>query len=102
MWFSKKKHKNYRTKEGYEQHYNPKSPDARENGYAPVHRDVARKKIKRDIKSYEVVHHKDGNKLNNRKSNLEVITKSEHFKKHNKVWHLLTPTGVVFDSFTKN
>ena len=99
MRFLGKKHRNYITKEGYEQHYNPKSPDARENGYAPVHRDIVRKKIKRDIKSNEVVHHKDGNKLNNRKSNLTVITKSEHFKIHNKFWHLLTPTVLVLDVF---
>jgi len=85
MWFFKKKPENYINKEGYEQHYNPKSPDARKDGYSPVHRDVARKIIKRDIEPYEVVHHKDGNKLNNKKRNLEVITRSEHYKKHNKV-----------------
>lgn len=63
--------------------FNPKSPDARENGYSPVHRDNARKKYHRDIKEGEVVHHKDGNKLNNKKNNLEILSKSEHFKKHN-------------------
>ncbi len=82
MSLFKKKHPDYKTKEGYVQHYNPKSPDARENGYSPVHRDVARKIVKRDIGPDEVVHHKDGNKLNNKKSNLEVITRSEHYKKH--------------------
>ena len=82
MSLFKKKHPDYKTKEGYAQHYNPTSPDARENGYSPAHRDVARKKIKRDIGPNEVVHHKDGNKLNNKRSNLEVITKSEHYKKH--------------------
>ena len=29
------------------------------------------------------VHHKDGNKLNNRRSNLVVVTKSQHYKIHN-------------------
>ncbi len=82
MSLFKKKHPDYTTKEGYVQHYNPKSPDARENGYSPVHRDVARKKIKRALREDEVVHHKDGNKLNNKKRNLEVMTKSEHYRIH--------------------
>lgn len=82
MKLNKKKHPNYFTKEGYEQHYNPKSPDARENGYSPVHRDAARKKIKRNLRPDEVVHHIDGNKNNNSKKNLEVLTRSEHYKRH--------------------
>jgi hypothetical protein len=36
----------------------------------------------RDLKPNEVVHHKDGNKLNNKKNNLEVMTKAEHYKIH--------------------
>lgn len=84
MSFFKKKHPNYKTKEGYVQHYNPKSPDARENGYSPVHRDVARKIVKRDLKENEVVHHKDGNKVNNKKSNLAVMTKAQHYRIHHR------------------
>lgn len=83
MGLFSKRNKNYQTKEGYIQHYNPKSPDARNNGYSPIHRDVARKKNKRNINENEVVHHKDGNKLNNKKKNLEIMTKSEHNKLHN-------------------
>lgn len=86
MWPFSKRHPNYLNKDGYEQHYNPSSPDARWNGYSPVHRDVARKKIKRAIKPYEVVHHKDGNKTNNRKSNLVVITRKQHFKVHHRAY----------------
>ena len=40
----------YTNKNGYRQHYNPKSPEARNSGFSPVHRDVARKKYNRDIK----------------------------------------------------
>lgn len=74
--------KRYTTKEGYRQHYNPSSPDARRDGYAPVHRDSARAKYKRDIKPNEVVHHRNGNKRDNRWRNLEIMTRSEHAKLH--------------------
>jgi len=36
----------------------------------------------RELTSDEDVHHKDGNKLNNVLSNLEVLTKKEHAIKH--------------------
>ena len=79
-----KNNRYYTNKNGYRQHYNPKSPEARKSGFSPVHRDVARKKYKRDIKPYEVVHHKDGNKLNNSWNNLELMSRSKHTKLHNK------------------
>ena len=49
-----------------------------------VHKRVAEKKVGGKIyKDYEV-HHKDGNKLNNRSSNLAVLKKSFHRKIHSK------------------
>lgn len=78
------RHKSYITKEGYKQVYKPNSPEARENGYAPEHRVKASKKLKRTLGSNEVVHHIDGNKLNNKSSNLAVMSSSEHYKLHNK------------------
>ena len=58
------------------------------NGYGRlIHRDKAEKLIynKGDY-SLEfceyVVHHKDGNKLNNLKDNLEILTREEHRAKH--------------------
>ena len=54
------------------------------NSKKPVHRTVARRKIGRPIKSSEVVHHKNENKLDNRKSNLKVMKRSTHYKHHNK------------------
>ncbi len=79
-----KKHKPYNTKEGYRQIYKPNSPEARDNGYAPEHRVIASKKIGRPLRDNEVVHHRDGNKLNNKPSNLQVMTRSEHWKTHRK------------------
>lgn len=78
--------KSYKTKEGYIQSFNPKSPNSRKNGYSPVHRDVASKKIGRALKPNEVVHHKDGNKLNNNPRNLKVMKKSKHDKLHHFPW----------------
>ncbi len=47
-----------------------------------IHRVVIEKKIGRKLKSVEIVHHKDGNKHNNRLKNLEMMTQSEHAKLH--------------------
>lgn len=72
----------YETKEGYRQVYSPESPGARENGYIPEHRLVASQKIGRPLTSDEVVHHINGNKTDNRKKNLKVVTKQEHYAIH--------------------
>lgn len=84
MKLFKNKHKPYTTKEGYKQIYIPGNPEARENGYAPEHRVKAAKKLRRALKSDEVVHHIDGNKNNNKKNNLQVMTRPEHSAVHAK------------------
>ena len=49
-----------------------------------VHKRVAEKRLGGKVfKGYEV-HHKDGNKTNNRSSNLSVVKKSTHRKIHKK------------------
>jgi len=50
-----------------------------------VHRWVVEKNIGRKLKQDEVVHHVDGNKLNNDFSNLEIFsTQDEHHSLHQK------------------
>jgi hypothetical protein len=49
-----------------------------------IHRSVAEKKIGRPLREHEVVHHKDGNKGNFRRSNLRVTSRSYHSKLHAK------------------
>jgi hypothetical protein len=47
-----------------------------------IHRKVARKKVGGFLYPGTVVHHKDGNKSNFRKSNLQVMSRSRHSKLH--------------------
>ena len=46
------------------------------------HRKIMRLKLGRPLEESEVVHHKDGNPHNNKPSNLQVMTRSEHTRLH--------------------
>lgn len=47
-----------------------------------LHRYVMECFLGRKLESSEIVHHIDGNKFNNNIENLEILSRSEHLKKH--------------------
>jgi hypothetical protein len=46
------------------------------------HRYIMEQHLGRRLESWEVVHHKDGDKFNNDLSNLELMTREEHSREH--------------------
>lgn len=51
--------------------------------YVLLHRVIVENSISRLLTDNEVIHHKDGNKLNNDISNLEILNSSIHTRNHN-------------------
>lgn len=70
---------------GYKLIYKPEHPNARDSdGFIFEHRLVMSEHLGRPLLREEHVHHKDGDKLNNDISNLEIISLAEHTALHNK------------------
>jgi hypothetical protein len=67
---------------GYVRVMSKKHPNAYKGGYVLEHRLIASKALGRELKQYEDVHHKDGNKTNNNPDNLVVLLHHEHQKLH--------------------
>lgn len=76
--------KSVRYLNGYRVIYLPEHPKAMKNenwnGYVYEHISIAEDFLGRSLVEDEVVHHLDGDRANNRTSNLLVITRSEHAK----------------------
>ena len=75
-------------KNGYIHLYKPNYPNAAEDGYIREHRFIMEQHLGRYLNRDEIVHHKDGDSLNNYIGNLEVMTNSEHMKIHNNLHSL--------------
>jgi hypothetical protein len=81
-----RKRQKVRELNGYRMVYLPEHPAAMTNksykGWVFEHVVVMEKIIKRRMASDEVVHHLDGNTLNNRSENLLLMLRSQHSKFH--------------------
>lgn len=67
---------------GYRYVYRPNHPKANKRGYVLEHRLVMEEKLGRYLEDYEIVHPKDGNRLNNHPDNLELTNRSDHMGIH--------------------
>lgn len=66
----------------YIQVYRPNHPFSSKAGYVMRHRLNVEKKLGRYLLNSEVVHHIDGDTLNNDVNNLEVLDKREHDRRN--------------------
>lgn len=64
------------------EHFNHTLNDKNYHGYVYEHRYVMECFLNRPLRKDEIVHHKDGDKLNNDISNLELMTRGGHARKH--------------------
>lgn len=65
-------------KEGYIMIYEPNHPNSQKDGWILDHRYIMSLHINRPLKKWEVIHHINGNKKDNRLENLELMINSEH------------------------
>ena len=57
-------------------------PNCNSAGYVKEHRLIMEQHLNRYLEKDELVHHKDGNRLNNYIGNLELLKRSEHNSTH--------------------
>ena len=69
----------------YKMLYMPDHPNSTKSGYVREHRYIMELELGRLLRKDEIVHHKDGNTLNNQVENLEVMNKIDHDRMNTKL-----------------
>ena len=67
---------------GYNKVYVPDHPHASPKGYVAEHRLIVERNLGRYLEKSEIVHHKNGNKTDNRIVNLEIVDFETHQRIH--------------------
>lgn len=87
-----------KTSSGYILVHYPNHPYARKSGYILYHRLVMEKKLRRYVKSEELVHHINGNITDNKPENLLLTNRKAHMSGHD---NLGNNAKRILDRFTK-
>ncbi len=80
--------------EGYVLVHTPEHPNAQANGYIRRARLTLSQHLGRPLISFEIAHHKNGDRADDRVENLELRTASQHSKNHRIAkWNKQHPDG---------